>query len=121
MSEILVKGNNVLPLITYDPSVNEIAVSGWSFSERPLQVFEPVFQILEKYEGAPLTLQYKLNCFNTATSKCLILLTEKIKALQTGGIDVKVIWHFDSDDDETKEWGEDISYITGLEFDFQPY
>jgi hypothetical protein len=118
MPETLVKGNNVLPLITYDTTLHEIGVSGWSFSERPLQVFEPVFQILENYTGKPLTFQYKFNCFNTATSKCLILLTEKIKALQTDGIDVKVIWHFDSDDDETKEWGEDISSVTGFEFEF---
>ncbi len=121
MSEILVKGSNVLPQIIYDPSIHEIGVSGWSFSERPMQVFEPVFQILENYMGKPLTLQYKLNCFNTATSKCLILLTEKIKVLQTSGIDVKVIWHFDSDDEETKEWGEDISSVTGFDFEFEPY
>jgi SiaC family regulatory phosphoprotein len=121
MSETLVKGNNVLPLITYDPSINEIGVSGWSFSERPLQVFEPVFKILESHEGKPLTFQYKLNCFNTATSKCLILLTEKMKELHSAGTDIKVIWHFDSDDDETKEWGEDISSVTGFEFEFQPY
>lgn len=123
MKQTIVKGSNLVPEITFDQNSGEISIEGWSFSERPSQIFDPIFQIIQENSEKlkrELFIRVKLYCMNTASSKCLVQMAELLRK-DTSHFYGKFIWHYDEQDEETKEWGEDIAIISGVPFDYLPY
>ena len=63
-----------------------------------------------------VTLQMKLEYFNTSSSKCLLDFFRKLEAISNRGNKVLVNWYFEKDDEDMMEAGEDYNAIVGLPF-----
>ncbi|MFM1931580.1 MAG: hypothetical protein RL226_883 [Bacteroidota bacterium] len=122
MKKVLTEGTRTLPSITFDADSAELRIEGWSFSEKPQAIFDPVVRMIENYaieQDKSIDVHVNLHCFNTASGKCLMNVVQAAGGMkQANG---RIIWHFDRDDEETREWGEDISHATGIPFEFIPY
>ena len=120
---VISEGSKINPHITFNESSGDLEVAGWFFSERPEHFYLKIKETLSEKmlnSRTVLTLHVKLNCFNTASSKCLLILAKD--AMGKGFIPRigKVLWYFNSEDEETKEWGEDIASAAGLDFEYIP-
>jgi hypothetical protein len=80
------------------------------FFEKLKQPIDDVLQSGRKYE-----LVFKLDYFNTTSSKCLLDLFRKLGASPNRG-NVSVLWFYDFDDEEMRESGEIFSELAGVDF-----
>jgi hypothetical protein len=111
----LYPGTRTIPRIAYNEISNEVFIEGWSLSERPHGIFAEVNR-KEK-----VTVHINLYCFNTSSSKCLMELSRQICLPDsTGEPKGSISWHYDPQDLETMEWGEDIAISAGVKFNFLP-
>jgi hypothetical protein len=118
MKTTISQGSKTLPKITFDPEQCELRIEGWSFSEKPQVIFDPVLKLLDEFfaeTDKSMSMHVSLQCFNTASGKCLMNIAQAIGNRNDNN---RIIWHFDDEDEETREWGEDISHATGIPFEF---
>jgi hypothetical protein len=58
----------------------------------------------------------QLEYFNTSSSKCILDLFKKLEAVRTSGNEVTVFWHYEADDEDMLEAGEDYQAIINIPF-----
>lgn len=118
MKTTISQGSKTLPTITFDHVEGELRIEGWSFSEKPQAIFDPVLKLIEDFlteSDKGISLHVSLQCFNTASGKCLMNIAQAVGNHDRSNT---IYWHFDKEDEETREWGEDISHATGIPFQF---
>lgn len=64
---------------------------------------------------------FNFEYFNTASSKVIMDIIEKLKILQDNGSQPEINWHYIEEDDDMLEAGEDYSDITEIPFNFISY
>ena len=61
-------------------------------------------------------LHIQLEYFNTSSSKCILDLFKKLEVVRTTGNEVVVNWHYEEDDEDMLEAGEDYQAIINIPF-----
>jgi hypothetical protein len=67
-------------------------------------------------DGKPLTVTIRLTYFNTSTSKYLFNMIKKLELGFEKGLSVTVNWHYDQDDVDMLESGEEFKDICAVPF-----
>lgn len=109
------------PKVTLSNIENRIEIEGVSMINHPLNFYKPVFYWLEKLkETSPpfLSLHINLSFFNTYTSKIILKIFQKALDFESKECKVKFYWHYEEDDEELKEAGEQYSSIISRQFTF---
>ncbi len=110
------------PLIDFDLATTTFTIDGRIIPENPIQFFDNLNKWLtDNYYNADLkivNLNLKLDFFNTASAKCLVVLINNFLKLKAKGAEVHVNWFYMEDDEEIKEAGEDYSYLVKHAFNF---
>lgn len=118
------KGTVKTPEIYLNKSEGLIQLEGRSIPENAKQLYNPILTWSERYIKSPMQLTklvFKLEYFNTASSKMIYELINIFKGLQKAGRNIKIEWHYLVDDDDILDSGETFQEISGLEFNFYPY
>jgi hypothetical protein len=123
MNDLFIPNNpeTKTPLIDFKVSGN-LLIEGRSVSENPVEFFEPVIQWinnLKKAHPAKITLTFKLEYFNTSTSKIILHIFRSLETFMKNNTDVKIIWYYDNIDDDLKEAGKDYQSICKIPFEFK--
>ena len=74
---------------------------------------------MDRYARTPKSatvLHVQLEYFNTSSSKCILDLFKKLEAIRSQGQDMAVHWHYEEDDEDMLEAGEDYQAIINLPF-----
>lgn len=124
MEVVKMQGSGYVPGIILDKESGKLEMTGRACPEDPLEFYQPVFDWLDEYAEAPLdktVFDFKLSYYNTATSKILMMLMQRLEELANDGNDVLVRWHYPEDDEDMQESGEDYSEMVDVEFEFMPY
>lgn len=66
----------------------------------------------------PIQVDLSFRYFNTSTSKCLFDFFKMMKGLVREGKTVIINWHYEEDDEDMLETGEDYADILSLDFRF---
>jgi p-aminobenzoyl-glutamate transporter AbgT len=95
-------------------------MTGRSLPENPFRIYEPIFRWAEQYDKESILINFKLEYFNTASSKQIFNL---IKAFVENRIikEVLVKWHYEEGDYDSKETGEHFSHLFKIPFEFIEY
>ncbi len=112
------------PGIILDKDNGRLEISGRACPEDPILFYEPVFDWLDDYAEEPLektVFDFKLSYYNTATSKVLMMLLQRLEELSNDGYSVLIRWFYQSDDEDMLESGEDYSEMLDLNFEFIEY
>ncbi len=122
--EVSIQGTAETPEIKLDANNGEVKFSGRSMPEDAKSFYAPLKQWLEDYsqnprQGTLVTFAYEY--FNTASSKMIMELIERVKMIQENDPELRVEWHYLEDDDDMLEAGEDYADITGVDFEFHSY
>ncbi|MGM0498560.1 MAG: DUF1987 domain-containing protein [Bacteroidota bacterium] len=118
------KGTVKTPEIILDKDQGKIELQGRSIPEDAKQLYHPIIHWVSEYIKHPqknTRIVFKLEYFNTASSKMIFELIGCAKKLKESGKKFKIEWHYLEDDDDILDSGETFQEITGLPFEFYPY
>ena len=124
MEVLFFEGESHLPRVLLDKENNKFEISGHSLPEDVHAFYMPVIQWLDEYIQSPnenTEVVMKMVYFNTASSKMLYEIMEKLEELNNNGHDVKIIWHYAEDDEEMEEAGKEYEEMVDVPFEFISY
>ena len=124
MQAIKIKGSDDTPNIILDKDNGIFEISGRSLPEDVAAFYEPILEWLEDYTENPLdktVFNFKLEYFNTASSKLLLDVLLKLEDMYDDGKEVMVRWHYPDDDEDMEEAGEEYADIVEVPFEQVSY
>ncbi|MCQ2251868.1 MAG: DUF1987 domain-containing protein [Bacteroidales bacterium] len=124
MSVIKIQGTDDTPTVTLDKENNIFEITGRSLPEDVVVFYKPILEWLDEYKNDPLektVFNFKLEYFNTASSKLLLDVLLKLEDIANDDHDVLVKWHYPDDDEDMEEAGEEYSDIVDVPFEQVPY
>ena len=125
MANLKIEGTEDTPLIDFDIDAGKFEISGRSLPEDAVSFYNPVLEWLDGYyQGSPLgetVFDFKLEYFNTASSKLVLDLFMKLEEYATQGNSTKVNWYYFEDDEDMQEAGEEFAELVEVPFEFFEY
>lgn len=110
---INIESTDTTPKVVFNIEKGVFHISGVSMPNDPIKFYEPILAWMDNYKNNPIIgAQFKLELeyFNTASSKIILNIMKMIKDI---GNDNKIIWIYDSSDEDIKEVGEDYRDMIG--------
>lgn len=120
MKPLFIAATSTTPTITLDSAENLFELSGRSVADSVSEIYIPVLQWLNHYAKAPLPSTlfiFKLEYFNTASSKALLDLLSALSLIKN----VKVLWYYQEGDEDMREAGEEFFELVNIPFEFKTY
>jgi hypothetical protein len=119
MENLEIHATNDTPHVVGDAD-GELLMTGRSLPENPLKLYDPIFKWAENFDKDSILLNFKLEYFNTASSKQLFNLI-KIFVENSRIKNIQVKWHYEEGDYDSKETGEHFSHLFKIPFEFIEY
>ena len=124
MDAINREGMEDTPKVILDQASGAFEISGRSLPEDVNEFYEPILNWLEEYSENPNPETYfvfKLEYFNTASSKMILDIFLKLEEIKDTGQDVTIAWHYRDDEEDMLEAGEEYADMVEVEFEFHTY
>jgi len=124
METLNIAGTNETPTILFDKEANVFEISGKSLPEDVKEFYNPVLRWMKTYAENPnpkTTIKFKMEYFNTASSKMILELFEVLEEMSKNGNEVEVEWHFMEDDEDMYDAGVDYDDMLDLNFKMISY
>ncbi len=124
MQIIKIKGTDDTPNVVLDKDNGVFEISGRSLPEDVAAFYEPILDWLDAYAEDPLentVFDFKLEYFNTASSKLLLDVLLKLEDMYDDGKQILVKWHYPDDDEDMEEAGEEYADIVEVPFEQVAY
>ncbi|MFT7613869.1 MAG: hypothetical protein ACI9J3_002849 [Parvicellaceae bacterium] len=112
------EGSPKTPFVNFDPVEGLLELKGRSIPENSIEFYKPLFDWIDDYGNDPQAatkVNIVLEYFNTSSSKCILDFFKKLETLNNGGrTSVSINWHYEEDDEDMLEAGEDYQAIIDL-------
>lgn len=119
MDPIKIEGTPKTPTVNFDGEKGKIEIKGRSIPENSIEFYKPLVDWLEEYMKSPKDMtevDIQLEYFNTSSSKCILDVFKKLETMYKGGNEVVINWHYEEDDEDMLEAGEDYQSIIKIPF-----
>ncbi len=119
MEKLFFESTRVTPFLIFDPSIALLDIRGRSSPDNSVNFYSKVLNQLDIYinEGEN---NVEVNIFfeylNSSTSKIVFDIFRKLTQIKSNGKQVVVNWHFEEEDDDMMEAGEDYADLIDLPF-----
>ena len=121
MAKLDIESTEDTPRVIFDPEGNHFEISGRSLPEDAPSFYGPILDWLDEYySGSPLpstSFDFKLEYFNTASSKLVLDVLMKLEEHHTAGSATIVKWYYDEDDEDMQEAGEEFADLVEVPFE----
>ncbi len=124
MDIIKIQGTDDTPAVVLDVENEIFQLSGRSLPEDVGAFYDPILDWLEDFSESKykkMTFGFKLEYFNTASSKLLLDILLKLEEMFEAGKEISVKWYFPEDDEDMEEAGEEYADIVDVPFEQIPY
>ncbi len=110
-----------------DPDHNIIEFTGFSLPEDAMGFFLPIISWLYDYvsiceekikENQILKVTFKFSYYNTASHRAFLEIFKILKRLQEKGLEVRVDWYYETDDNSMLESGKELSEMVDLPLNY---
>ncbi|MBX7093111.1 MAG: DUF1987 domain-containing protein [Flavobacteriales bacterium] len=120
MSSFVLEGSPKTPTVNLNAEKGVLELKGRSIPENSIEFYKPIFDWVENYGSNPKSdtqVNVVLEYFNTSSSKCILDFFKKLENLNNGGkTKVTINWHYEEDDEDMLEAGEDYQAIISVPF-----
>ncbi len=119
MDAFSIEGTPKTPTVDFNSETGVIEIKGRSIPENSIEFYKPLVDWLEDYLANPAALtnvNIQLEYFNTSSSKCILDVFKKLEAIYKSGNEVIINWHYEEDDEDMLEAGEDYQSIIKIPF-----
>jgi len=121
MDSFFVEATDITPRVEFDKHKGIFRIEGKSLPEDVKNFYNPLihwFDIYLKEPNPETNLFLDFEYFNTASSKMILILLNKIKEINKKGFQVVVTWSFPPFDPEIEEAGEEFAELLNIPFHF---
>ncbi len=118
MKNLFIAATKKTPEIDFNVN-GQLKISGSSYPENTRDFYGPIINWLEEFlfsTTEEITINVDLKYINTATTRAILDIITKVRALSKST--VNVAWMYEVEDADMFETGEDLESITNLKFDF---
>jgi len=119
MDVIKIKGTDDTPNVILDAQNNIIEFSGRSLPEDVATFYAPIIEWIVQYAKNPnpkTNVVFKLEYFNTASSKMILDIFLKFEEIHKDGHDVTISWYYQEDDEDMEEACDEYADIVEIPF-----
>lgn len=119
MENLVIEGTPKTPTIKFQPEDGKLLIQGRSIPENSIEFYKPLVDSLEAYAGTPketTNVDIVLEYFNTSSSKCILDVFKKLEKINAEKSGVIINWHYEEDDEDMLEAGEDYQAIINIPF-----
>lgn len=113
-------GTEDTPEISFDVDAKEFIISGRSLPEDVSSFYKPVFDWLDVFEKSGSTdtvFKFKLEYFNTASSKIILDILMRLEEINTmAASKIGIEWYYMESDDDMLEAGEEYMELVEIPF-----
>ena len=124
MDIIKIQGTDDTPAVILDAEKEVFQLSGRSLPEDVASFYDPIIDWLDDFAESDkqrMTFGFKLEYFNTASSKLILDVLLKLEEMFEGGKEIMVKWYYPEDDEDMEEAGEEYADIVDVPFEQIPY
>ena len=127
METKIINATSNSPRVVFDPENKIFEISGESRPKDIPKFYKPILQWLDEFEQN-LTQQkdsttlcefnFSFEYFNSLSAKFILDICKKLSRLRSDGSNISVKWHYEEDDDDMHEVGQEMSRISKLPFEY---
>ena len=117
MDDLKIEGSAKTPTVEFN-SKGDLHLKGRSIPENSIEFYKPLIDWIGNYSqnsNSDTVLNVQLEYFNTSSSKCILDVFKKLEAISGSNVSIK--WHYEEDDEDMLEAGEDYEAIIDLPFE----
>ena len=106
------------PKVTLNAAAGTFELSGRSLPEDSIEFFTPILNWIREYAKSPnpaTVFVYKLEYFNTASSKLILDMLQTLKNIPG----IKIVWYYYEDDEEISDAGREFAEQVEIPFEFK--
>jgi hypothetical protein len=106
------------PKVTLNASERIFELSGRSLPEDCVEFFAPILAWVREYAKSPnpeTVFVFKLEYFNTASSKLILDMLQTLKSIPG----IKIVWYYYEDDEEISDAGREFAEQVDIAFEFK--
>jgi hypothetical protein len=124
MEPLYLDATDETPEVKLDKDKNVFEFNGKSLPEDVVSFYNPVLDWFDEYSDQlndVTEVKFRLDYFNTASSKMILDVLLKLEEFQDSGKEVKIKWFFAEDDEDMEEAGEEYAEIVDVPFEYESY
>lgn len=117
--ELVIQKSVDTPFVNFSVPKKIFEIGGKSLPEDADEFYKPVFDWLKKnsdFISTKSEVHFKMEYFNTASSKRLLDIISYFKDVQDSGKDIVLNWFYSKDDKDMLSAGEEIEEILEIQF-----
>jgi hypothetical protein len=106
LKAISIEGTSKCPQIDFNHLTGELKLSGRSFPENAIQIYDPLLIWISEYIKSPplvTNLYLKLEYFNTSSLLCIVKMIKGLSKIEKQGAAFYIHLYFDDEDFEIKD------------------
>ncbi len=124
MESLHIEKTKSTPAIYFDTDNHKLSIEGQSYPENAFKFYEPLFNWLDKYlqqeQQVVIEIYFHMPYINTSSSKCVMMLLEKLEDAYKAGKKVVVHWYYDAENETALECAEEFKEDLVLPFEITP-
>lgn len=124
MKAIQLEATKETPAVHLDAAAGTFKIEGRSFPLNAKGFYSPILEWLEEYAEQPnarTEFVFRLEYFNTPSSKSISDILKKLKSIKDSGHDVSVQWFYEEDDIDILDLGHVFARTVGMDFEFKEF
>lgn len=128
MRKLIIDSTPNSPKILFEPDTPIFEISGESRPENASVFYKPVIDWVKELEAyfnqnntqnnTPIIFNFNLEYFNSTSAKFILDFCKKLGHLRTLGHPIHVRWHYEEDDEDMLEVGQEMSRMSKFPFEF---
>jgi len=125
MKILRVEATKSTPEVRFDPDAGVLSITGQSYPENAFKFYEPLLAWLDEYleqvtTDTTVSIELHLPYINTSSTKCFMMMLDKLNDAFLAGKRVKVLWFYNEDNETELECAEEFKEDLSLPFDIVP-
>lgn len=124
MESLFIEKTKSTPEIHFDVNSCKLRIEGQSYPENAFKFYEPLFDWLDKYlrreQPVVIEIYFHMPYINTSSSKCVMMLLEKLEEAYNAGKKVLIHWYYDAENEMALECAEEFKEDLVLPFEISP-
>jgi hypothetical protein len=121
MDTLIIEPTLNSPRVVLDPQENRFEFSGESRPENVRNFYLPVLEWLEEFSNSAsgsCTFVFNFEYFNSTSAKYILDVFKILHTISQKGTRIEVKWHYEEDDEDMYEVGQEMSRMSGLDFEY---
>ena len=125
MNGLYIEKTKSSPEVRFDLESYRLRIEGQSYPENAFKFYEPIFAWLDEHsqhieQEMVLEFYFHMPYINTSSSKCVMMLLEKLENAYRDGQKIAIHWYYDKENETALECAEEFKEDLTMPFQISP-